>query len=126
MVIALLLSAAAVGPPSAADDLAPKLRTGLVRLYVTAQSYDAREPWKKRSDRSRVGRGVVVAPGVVLTRAFNVADARMIEVAVANSARRYPARVKHVDARIGLGSRIGRAASVSRERGSGGNRVRRR
>lgn len=94
----LLLFAAA----AAADDLAPKLRAGLVRLYVTSQSYDAREPWKKRSNRSRVGRGVVVAPGVVLTPASNVRDARMIEVAIANSARRYPARLKHVDARIGL------------------------
>jgi len=94
----LLLVAAA----RAGDDLAPALRAGLVELHVESQDWDAREPWKKRPERTRTGRGFVVEPGVVLTPAGVVEDQLMIEVAVANSARRYPARLKHVDKAIGL------------------------
>jgi len=97
-VISLLLLVAV----AAADDLAPRLRAALVKLQVTSQSYDSAEPWKKRPVRTIQGRGVVIQPGVILTRAANVRDQRMIEISVANSARLYPARLKHVDPRIGL------------------------
>jgi len=93
----LLLAAAAT-----AEDLAPKLRAGLVEVHVTAQAWDSREPWKKARARKRTGRGFVVEPGVVLTSSGSVEDALMVEVSVANSARRYPARLKHVDKQIGL------------------------
>jgi S1-C subfamily serine protease len=102
MTRALLLLALLATAAPAAEDLAPRLRAALVQVYVTHQSWDPREPWRKGPDRSRVGRGFVVAPGVVLTTADNVEDARMIEVGVANSARRFPARLKHSDPRIGL------------------------
>jgi hypothetical protein len=85
-----------------ADDLAPKLRKGLVKLSVTSQSYDITSPWKKSRVRNMTGRGVVIQPGVILTLASNVRDALMIEVQVANSARRYPAKLKHADARMNL------------------------
>ena len=94
-----LLCAAAV---AAADDLEPKLRAALVQVHVTTQSYDLTEPWKKRPVRTGTGRGVVVAPGIVLTPSRVVRDALTVEVAVANSARRYAARVKHADHRLGL------------------------
>lgn len=87
---------------AAADDLAPALRAGLVQLHVESQDWEAREPWKKRPERTRTGRGFVVEKGVVLTPADVVADQLMIEVSVANSARRYPARLKHVDRGVGL------------------------
>lgn len=85
-----------------ADDLAPKLRKGLVKLSVTSQSYDITSPWKKSRVRNMTGRGVVIQPGVILTLATNVRDALMIEVQVANSARRFPAKLKHADARMNL------------------------
>ena len=94
----LLLVAAA----RAGDDLAPALRAGLVELHVESQDWDSREPWKKRPERRSTGRGFVVEPGVVLTPADVVADQLMIEVSVANSARRYPARLKHIDKGLGL------------------------
>ncbi|MHC4953420.1 MAG: PDZ domain-containing protein [Planctomycetota bacterium] len=89
-------------PRAAADDLMPKLRQGLVKVAVTSQSYDYTSPWKKTGVRNSQGRGFVVSPGVILTLAGNVRDALMIEVMVANSARRYPAKLKHVDTRMGL------------------------
>jgi S1-C subfamily serine protease len=98
--IAITMSMAA--PFAAADDLAPKLRSALVKLNVTSQSYDYTSPWKKSRVRNMTGRGVVVQPGVILTLASNVDHALMIEVQVANSARRYPAKIKHVDARMDL------------------------
>ncbi len=94
-----LLALAGVAP---AEDPAPRLRAGLVRLQVTTQSWDPISPWKKGAERTRTGRGFVVEPGVILTKASVVQDPRMVEVSVANSARRYPARLKHLDMRIGL------------------------
>ena len=85
-----------------ADDLAPTLRAALVNVQVTSQSWNTTSPWKKLDARQRRGRGFVVEPGVVLTLASVVRDPQMIEISVANSARLYPARLKHADPRIGL------------------------
>jgi len=97
LLILLLLAGAAP-----AEDLMPRLRKGLVNLSVTSQSYDYTSPWKKSRVRNITGRGFVIQPGVVLTLASNVQDALMVEVGVANSARRYAAKVKHADARMNL------------------------
>jgi len=99
LVLALVLAAGAV---HAQDDLLPKLRKGLVTLSVTSQSYDYTSPWKKSRVRNFTGRGFVIEKGVVLTLASNVRDALMVEVGVVNSARRYPAKVKHADPRMNL------------------------
>ena len=96
--LGLLLCATAVS----AEDLAPKLRAGLVRIRTTSQGWDMNTPWKKRPVSTTSGRGFIVEPGVILTKASVVRDPKMIEVSIANSARRYPARLKHVDPRIGL------------------------
>lgn len=96
------LALAVLAAAAAAEDLAPALRGALAELHVTSQGYDPRSPWNKSRIRSATGRGVVVEPGVILTPASNVQDQILIEVAVANSSRRYPARLKHLDPRIGL------------------------
>ncbi|MEM8886059.1 MAG: trypsin-like peptidase domain-containing protein [Planctomycetota bacterium] len=98
----ILLILVLVAPIASADDLAPKLRKALVKLNVTSQSYDANSPWKKSRVRNVTGRGVMVQPGVILTTAGNVTDALMIEVQISNSARRYPAKLKHADPRMDL------------------------
>ncbi len=98
--LALLLLGATLA--RAQDDLAPQLRAALVEIRVTSQSYDARSPWNKQPQRDWSGQGVMIQPGVVLTSSSVVQDQVMIEVSVANSARRYPARLKHVDGRVGL------------------------
>lgn len=89
-------------PLASAEDLAPKLRAALVKVDVAAQSWDATSPWQKGPVQTRRGQGVVVEPGTVLTLARLVTDAQLVEVSVANSARRYPARVKHADLPVGL------------------------
>ena len=105
--LAVLVLGASSGLASGKDeparvDLAPMLRAGLVRLHVTSQGYERTAPWKLGSEYTRTHRGVVIEPGLILCKANAVADQRMIEVSIANSARRYPARLRHVDKRIGL------------------------
>jgi S1-C subfamily serine protease len=85
-----------------ADDVLPRLRKSLVRVSVSTQAYDSSSPWNKGAVGRKSGRGVVVQPGVILTPAVNVRNHIMVEVSVANSVRRYPAKLRHVDYRIGL------------------------
>jgi len=99
---AILLVALLAAPFAAAEDLAPKLRAALVKVEVAAQAWERTSPWEKGPVQRRNGQGVVVQPGTVLTLARLVEDAQLVEVSVANSARSYPARVKHVDKRLGL------------------------
>ena len=98
-ILPLLFLAAAA---AAADDVAPKLRGALVKLHVTSQGYKLDAPWDKDQPNTSAGSGVVIQPAVILTPASNVADHILIEVSVANSARKYPAKLKHVDYGIGL------------------------
>lgn len=100
--VLLLVTALPLPARAADDDLAPKLRAALVRLHVTSQTWENASPWQLNEERTREGRGVVVKPGLILTKSSNVADHRLIEVSVANSARRYAARLSHVDKRLGL------------------------
>ncbi len=103
--VAALLAAVFVPSTSlhaADEDLAPKLRAALVRLHVTSQSWERTAPWKLGRESTRTSRGVVVRPGLILTKSSSVTNQRMIEVSLANSARRYPAKLEHVDRRAGL------------------------
>ncbi|MFB3066025.1 MAG: PDZ domain-containing protein [Planctomycetota bacterium] len=104
-VLILVLAALVCAAPAimAADtDLAPKLRAALVTLKVTSQAYDLQNPWKTSDDRTSTSRGVLIDHGIILTKASNVRNRRMITVSVANSSRQYQAKLKHVDYRIGL------------------------
>ena len=83
-------------------ELAPKLRAALVRIFVTSQSYETSAPWKLGRAYTRSGRGVVVGEGQILCEAGLVASQRMIELQLANSARKYPAKLLHVDRTVGL------------------------
>ena len=69
-------------PLAAAEDLAPKLRSALVKVDVAAQSWDMNAPWQKGSVQTRRGQGVVVEPFTVLTLARLVTDAQLVEVSV--------------------------------------------
>ena len=85
------------GPARAEDEMAPKLRAALVKVYVETQGWPISAPWQKGAPRSRVQRGVVVRPGLVLTPATGIANHIMIEVSEANSARRFPASLVRVN-----------------------------
>jgi S1-C subfamily serine protease len=99
--LAPLLLALLLPPLAKAEDPA-LLRATLVDIDVAAQGWDQGSPWQKQPVQHRSGQGVVVAPGLVLTLARVVTDAQLVEVSVVNSARRYPARVKHMDLAAGL------------------------
>ena len=71
----------------------------LVGVRITRQGYDSSEPWKKRYVRTSTLRGVLVQPHTVLIPGRSVKDHLTIEVTVANSARRYSAKLKHHDRR---------------------------
>lgn len=86
----------------AAEDPLPLLRAALVKIEVVQQPWDLSSPWNKYPPRQWQGRGVVVAPGVVLTPAANLRNALGVEVSVFGGARRYGARVKHVDGKRNL------------------------
>jgi S1-C subfamily serine protease len=88
---------AAPGTVRAEDEMAPKMRAALVKVYIETQGWALTNPWQKNAPRSRVQRGVVVRPGLVLTPASGIADHLMIEVSEANSARRYPASLALVN-----------------------------
>lgn len=79
------------------DDLGPLLRGALVKVHATTQGFDLDSPWNKWNPRPVQLRGVVVRPGLVLTLAGPLANHRMIELSAANSARRYPASLAHID-----------------------------
>lgn len=106
----LLIGALALGliaaetPRADADDgsMAARLRSALVVLQCTSQSYNTTSPWQLSRQSTRTGRGVVIRPGLILTQSSNVTYQTMIEFSVANSARRYPAKLRHVDHRLGL------------------------
>ncbi|MEE8106839.1 MAG: trypsin-like peptidase domain-containing protein [Planctomycetota bacterium] len=87
---------------SSADDLMPRLRAGLVKLRVNSQGYEQGQPWNRAAPTTSTSRGFVVGPGLILTSANNVRNHILIEVSEANSVRRYPAELKHVDYRAGL------------------------
>lgn len=94
----LLLAAAAV----AGDDLEARLRAGLLRVWVTTQGWDITSPWNKNKERTTGVRGVVIEPGLILTPASSVRNVVMVQVSVAGSARKYGAKVRHVDLRANL------------------------
>jgi len=85
-----------------AEDPVPRLRSALVKVEVVQQGWDYASPWNKASPRPAQGRGFLVSPGVVLTTAANLRNALMVEVTAFGSARRFSAKIRHVDARMNL------------------------
>lgn len=77
--------------------LEAQLRKALVKVHITRQGWQRYKPWQKLNPVNTWQRGVMVRSGYVMTLAQGLADHVMIEVSVANSARRYPASLKHLD-----------------------------
>jgi S1-C subfamily serine protease len=95
----VMLVAAPMRPALAEEkeDLAPMLRGALCKVQITRQSWDFTSPWKKHNPSTSRQRGVMVRSGLILTPAAGLRDHVMIEISVANSARRYPASLAHLD-----------------------------
>lgn len=75
----------------------PTIESSVVRVNVTAQSYNLYQPWEKGSPTTRRGLGAVVAPGKVLVTGQMVADSTYVEIENAKSGEKTTAKVDGVD-----------------------------
>lgn len=71
--------------------------TSLLRVNVTAQSYNSRLPWQKLAPGSRTALGALVSEGRILTTAQLVADATYIEIEKPESGQKVVGKVEAVD-----------------------------
>jgi len=71
--------------------------TSLLKVNVTYQQWNSRIPWQKTSPGARRGLGVLLDGNQILVTGQMVADATYIELELANTGRRMPAKVKAVD-----------------------------
>jgi S1-C subfamily serine protease len=69
----------------------------VVKVTVTAQSYDFARPWSKRAPVTRRGIGAVIEGGRVLVTAECVANATYIELESADGEQKQSAKVEYVD-----------------------------
>lgn len=84
-------------PPLIAPDATTRTNLSLVKVNVTSQPWSDRIPWQKGSPGARRGLGVLLAGNRILVTGQMVADATYIELELADSGRRIPAKVKGLD-----------------------------
>ena len=91
----------------------PSIESSVIRVNVTAQSYNLYQPWEKGSPMTRRGLGAVVAPGKVLVTGQMVADSTYVELEHARSGEKTTAKVDGVDyeANLALLSLVDKADS---------------
>ncbi len=78
------------------------LKTSVVRVNSTQQSWNPSQPWEKTSPRERRALGAIIAPGQVLTTAELVADATYLELESTDGTRFAQAKVAAVDYEVNL------------------------
>jgi S1-C subfamily serine protease len=88
---------AASEPPPAESTVPWDVRSSMVRVNATRQSWNVWQPWEKNPPDGRRGLAAIVAPMRVVTTADLVADATSIEFESADGTRFAPARVIVVD-----------------------------
>jgi len=86
-------AAVAETPPAPAPDI----RSSLVRVNSTQQSWNDWQPWEKNAPDSRRALGAIVGPGQVLTTAELVHDATYLEFESADGVRFCQAKVLVAD-----------------------------
>lgn len=79
-------------PAPAAD-----IKSSVVRINSTQQSWNQWQPWEKNPPRKRRALAAIVAPGKVITTSELVADATYLEFETADGTRFTPAKVIAVD-----------------------------
>lgn len=92
-------------PPAESIELvtAPvDIRSSVVRINATLQSWNTWQPWEKNSPRKRRALAAIVAPQRVLTTSELVADASYIEFESADGNFFCPAKVIAVDYEVNL------------------------
>ncbi|TLD72624.1 PDZ domain-containing protein [Phragmitibacter flavus] len=91
-------ASAPINAPPLLDPTAPtRKNTSLVKVNVTSQPWSDRIPWQKSSPSARRGLGVLLKGNRILVTGQMVADATYIELELADSGRRIPAKVKGLD-----------------------------
>jgi len=71
-------------------------RQAVVKIYVTIQQEDFRQPWQSSPPMSGTGSGFIIKGKRLMTNAHVVSDARFIEVQRDGDTRKYPATVKYI------------------------------
>ncbi len=71
--------------------------SSLVKVNVTSQAWNSRIPWQKTPPSSRRGLGVLLDNQRILVTGQLVSDATYIELELADSGRKLPAKIKTVD-----------------------------
>lgn len=88
------LIAIALGGPA---DAAPDVKSSLVRVNSTLQTWSASQPWDKSAPSTRGSLGVLLKDNHVLTTAEMAANSTYIELENADSTRTLPAKVVAID-----------------------------
>jgi len=98
------LQAEAPGTPVQAEAPAPawEVRSSVVRINSTQQSWNLWQPWEKNPARMRRALAAIVGPQLVVTTAELVADATYLELESADGSRFIPARVIAADDEVNL------------------------
>ncbi len=98
MLCCAALAACSLAPPAAAQSSRgiQRLRGNIVKVYVTRQDYDYRQPWQNAAPQQTSGTGFIIGPGKILSNAHVVSNARFLEVKKDDDPRRYPARILHI------------------------------
>ncbi len=71
-------------------------RASVVKIFVTIQQEDFRQPWQSSPPISGNGSGFIIKGKRLMTNAHVVSDARFIEVQREGDTRKYPARVRFI------------------------------
>jgi len=71
-------------------------RQSVVKIYVTLQQEDFRQPWQSSPPISGSGSGFIIKGKRLMTNAHVVSDARFIEVQREGDTRKFPATVKFI------------------------------
>ncbi len=95
-----LLTMFVLARPAAGEAPAPK--DCLLEVIVTHQAYDAYTPWQKRRPGTRVGYGVVVREGQVITTEDVVRNHTLVELRRAATGEKIPATVEMLDNQVNL------------------------
>lgn len=89
-------------PQAEAPAPAWEVRSSVVRLNSTQQSWNLWQPWEKNPPRLRRALAAIIGPQLVITTAELVADATYLEFESADGSRFTPARVIAADHEVNL------------------------
>jgi hypothetical protein len=88
--------------PAAAPTAPSPWKQSLYSLRITAQRYEAAQPWKKGATERRLGYAVAVGSNQLVTTEQLVRDATLVEISPAGSARFYPVNLLRADRDLNL------------------------